>query len=124
MVLVVTSVDGLELTMPLSQIVFKSTWGYRSEELFDLTKVQEVLERLGRALRVDPESVLRQMDIHDLSASLRAAPTAAESYGDDDDEEENWPAPYWTDADSPAEHLEFWRELQRSGKVTIRPRGY
>ncbi len=125
MVFAVTSVDGLELTTPLSQIVFKSTWAYHSEELYDLSKVHESLERLGQELRISPESVLRQMDIHELSASLRVAPTEAVSCDDDyGDSEENWPAPYWTDADSPAEHLEFWVELQRSGKVTIRPRGH
>ncbi|WP_157422007.1 hypothetical protein [Acidovorax sp. Root219] len=125
MLFVVTSEDGLELTMQISDVVFKLTWDHCPEEPYDLAKVQEVLERLGQQLRVTPESVLKQMGIHDLSASLRVAPTPAGSYGEDDDaSEENWPAPYWTDADSPSEHLEFWRELQRSGKVTIRPRGY
>jgi hypothetical protein len=121
---VVASVDGLELAMDISEIVFILTWDH-PDKLYDLAKVQEVLERLGHELRTTPESVLKQMDIHDLSRKLRAAPIAAESYDADyDDSEENWPAPYYTDADSPAEHLEFWRELQRSGKVTIRPRGY
>lgn len=57
------------------------------------------------------------MDIHALSASLRAPRNLDD---DDDDAPERWPAPYWTDDDSPPEHLEYWARVRQTGLASVR----
>lgn len=116
---VVKTQEDLELTTPLSQFVYEVTREFLTAGMYDLAKTREALDRLGHDLRTDPGILLRQLDVHQLSASLRATNVTV---SDEDDEAERWPAPYWTGPDSPQEKIDFWIDVQRTGVASVRKR--
>lgn len=116
---VVRTQEGLELTTPLSSWVHQATSAFLSQAAYDLPRVRQVLERLGCDLRSDPGIVLRQRDIHELSASLRAPGSLDD---DGDDAPEHWSALYWTGPDSPSEHLDYWARVRQTGIASVRKR--
>lgn len=116
---VVTTQDGLELTTELSQFVYEVTREFLTAGIYDLVNARKALDRLGNDLRSDPAILLRQLDVHRLSASLRAA---IPSFSDDGDDPKKWPAPYWTCPDSPKEDIDYWVHVQQTGSVSLRRR--
>ncbi len=116
---VVKTREGLELITDFSQFIYEVTRVYVSEGLYDLEKSREALDRLGLDLRKDPRILLRQLDVHRLSATLRAP---IYSDNDEDHEPERWPAPYWTGPDSPQEQIDYWIKVQETGTASLRKR--
>lgn len=116
---VVTTKDGLELSTELSNFIYEVTREFLTGGRYDLVNASKALERLGNDLRSDPGILLRQLDVHRLSASLRAANPISST---EDDEEQKWPAPYWTGPDSPKEDIDYWIHVQQTGSVSLRRR--
>lgn len=117
--LVVKTTQGLELASGLSELVYDVTKEFLSAGMYDLPRVKQALEQLGQELRIDPGTLLRRLDVHRLSAQLRATNVAESA---EDDAQERWPAPYWTGPDSPREHIDFWIDVQRAGQASLRKR--